>query len=309
MFTSSLTVSNAEAHSAELRRDAAHHLRTDGTPGPRRDRAPKPPRIIRRIAVTLAALTALAAGGSAVASAVDSSSDDVYEACLSKSNGELYKVKLNPSTSPSCRPHDTLVSWNKTGPEGAAGQPGAKGENGEKGDPGLQGEPGAKGETGDKGEKGENGATGDRGATGERGLRGESGGPGERGLKGEPGANGDTGSQGIQGPKGETGAPGQAGHAGAGLQDAQWYAAIDTIAANSGIRWPVNCPQEGNSVISGGVEQVTGETSVLVIAQSRPGYDLNSWFFGVRNNSNSSVTVRFWVLCTSSVTLPPAQNR
>jgi Collagen triple helix repeat (20 copies) len=128
-------------------------------------------RIVRRAAVAGAAAVVVAGGGSAVAAAAGgtSSSANVYQGCLSAANGSLYSVALNPETAPQCRPHDTSVSWDQTGPAGAQGLPGPTGDKGDTGATGAQGP---------QGEKGASGATGPQGPQGPKGDTGPQGAPG-----------------------------------------------------------------------------------------------------------------------------------
>lgn len=125
-------------------------------------------RFVRRATVAGAAIVAVAGGGTALAADV-STSVNVYQGCLSASNGSLYSVALNPTTAPQCHPHDTSVSWNQTGPTGAQGLQGPKGDKGETGATGSQGP------QGEKGDKGDTGATGPQGPQGDTGPQGAPG--------------------------------------------------------------------------------------------------------------------------------------
>jgi hypothetical protein len=126
----------------------------------------------RRVAIGGAVIAAIAAGGSAAALAVDSSSSDAYTGCLKRGLGALYNVKVNPSAPPRCLRHDTVISWNQTGPTGATGPQGPTGDTGAKGDTGPTGTPGAKGDTGPAGAQGDPGPQGDTGAAGPAGVSG-----------------------------------------------------------------------------------------------------------------------------------------
>jgi Collagen triple helix repeat (20 copies) len=106
--------------------------------------------LTRRISIAAASVAAIAAGSSAVALATTASTNNVYQGCLKASNGTLHQLELDPSTPPQCRPHDTLVTWNQTGPTGPAGLQGDTGPQGPKGDAGAtgpQGQTGAPGPT------------------------------------------------------------------------------------------------------------------------------------------------------------------
>jgi Collagen triple helix repeat (20 copies) len=153
-------------------------------------------RVTRRVLIGSAAVAVLAVGGSAVATAAPT--PDVYQGCLS-SAGALYNVHVNPSTAPTCKPHDKQITWNQTGPTGPTGAPGTDG---------AAGPQGLKGDTGPAGAIGPAGAAGPQGLKGETGPAGADGATGPQGLKGDTGA---TGPAGAQGPKGDTGAQGPAG--------------------------------------------------------------------------------------------------
>jgi hypothetical protein len=98
-----------------------------------------------------------------------------------------------------CKTHETELSWNRSGPQGADGVTGARG---------IPGIPGVVGPIGPQGPKGE------IGLTGLAGLKGDTGAQGATGAVGPQGPKGDTGAVGSQGPKGDTGATGPAGPAG-----------------------------------------------------------------------------------------------
>ncbi|WP_142561090.1 collagen-like protein [Microbispora sp. KK1-11] len=166
----------------------------------------------------------LVLGGAATAS---SASDAAFYACVNKST--RYMRLVNATTT--CKPTETKVSWNKTGPQGPVGigGTGAKGDTGEQGPRGLRGPQGLRGPAGPQGPKGDTGAPGkdgkdgapgkegDRGPAGPQGKEGDRGpaGPqGEKGDRGPAGAAGDTGPRGLPGEKGDRGLPGKDGEDG-----------------------------------------------------------------------------------------------
>jgi hypothetical protein len=170
------------------------------------------PQLPRRAAIAGAIVAAIAAGGAAAALATDGSTSSVYQGCLGHGRGDLYNVKLNPSSPPSCQPHDTLISWNQTGPKGDTGPQGSQGDTGPQGAQGDTGPQGAQGDTGPQGPKG------DTGATGQQGIKGDTGSAGMDGktvLNGagapttDQGTNGDfyidTSASAIYGPKTDAG--------------------------------------------------------------------------------------------------------
>jgi hypothetical protein len=170
----------------------------------------------RRLVIGGAAVAAVAGGGAAAALATDQGSSDVYRACLNHNLSALYNVKVNPTTPPRCLQRDTVISWNQTGPAGAAGPQGAKGDvgpAGPKGDTGPVGPAGAKGDTGAKGDIGPAGAKGDTGPAGPAGPQG---------------ATGDTGPRGPAGP--------------AGVAGVAFHTASDVVPPNQWLALGVPCP-------------------------------------------------------------------
>lgn len=141
------------------------------------------PRMHRLLIPALVVVLAFSAGSAFVA--LGSEPGVTYYACLAKSNGELYNVRTEGE--PACRPNDSVISWNETGPEGPSGP---------------QGEPGEKGDKGDAGEPGPQGETGPEGPEGQPGEPGAPGPQGETGPEGPAGASGVVGIQGITGPIG-----------------------------------------------------------------------------------------------------------
>ena len=123
-----------------------------------------------------------------------------------------------------CRPNETVVEWNMTGPpgpegpagpagaDGAGGAPGPQGPQGEAGPQGPEGTPGADGAVGPEGPVG---PQGEQGPPGPQGLQGDIGPQGPEGPPGPAGADGAPGAEGPQGPQGEVGPQGPPGPAGA----------------------------------------------------------------------------------------------
>jgi hypothetical protein len=112
----------------------------------------------RRLAIGGGVFAAVAVAGG-VALATTSSSSAVYKGCLSHVGGVLYNVQVNPGSAPKCLAHDTVISWNESGPPGVTG---GAGPQGLKGDPGATGPQGANG----------SGVTGPQGAQGDTGPAG-----------------------------------------------------------------------------------------------------------------------------------------
>jgi len=146
-------------------------------------------------------------------------SETVYHACVGQT-GRLRIVDADEE----CRPWESRITWNQTGPEGppgadgADGEPGPQGEQGPPGPEGPQGPPGPQGEIGPQGPAGADGAEGAPGPQGPPGLPGADGADGAvgpQGPQGDPGPAGETGPEGPQGPPGPQGEIGPQGPAGA----------------------------------------------------------------------------------------------
>lgn len=104
-------------------------------------------------------------------------------ACVSK----IGLIRIIPDDNPAkCLKHETLLTWNTSGPQGEPGPQGLQGEPGPMGSTGPQGE---KGEGGEKGAAGEAGPQGEQGPVGPRGPQGEKGEPGSAGIDGKNGTS------------------------------------------------------------------------------------------------------------------------
>src|SRR4051812_27387025 len=224
------------------------------------------PKLTRRVAIAVAAVAATAAGGTAVALATTSGPPaNVYQGCLNHNFGALYSVELNPSSPPRCLPHDKQVSWNQTGPAGAAG---------------ATGPAGAAGTTGPVGPQGPKGATGDNGAAG---AKGDTGAPGPKGDTGAPGPAGQDGSKGDAGPQGPQGVPGSGGFT-TPLHWVQTQFSVGRAAAldgsDVGDTW-VGC-SNGEHVYSGGYWFSPSNLDVRV-PQNAPNGDRTRWYVSYVN--------------------------
>ena len=71
--------------------------------------------------VTCIATAAVVSATYAVAS--NSATGNTYYACATK-NGQIDQQSIQVNTPPKCDKHDTVVSWNQTGPVGGTGQRG-----------------------------------------------------------------------------------------------------------------------------------------------------------------------------------------
>ena len=122
--------------------------------------------------LTAGVIGVMATGGGTVALATSTApSSNLYEGCLNRDLGALYNVKVNPGSPPRCLPRDTQISWNQTGPAGAAGPTGPAGSTGPVGPQGPKGDTGATGPQGPKGDTGPAGPQGQQGDTGPAGPK------------------------------------------------------------------------------------------------------------------------------------------
>ena len=152
--------------------------------------------------------------------ATPSSAATVIIACYNKQDGN---ARIVPSTS-SCKPYESFVIWNITGPAGPAGAVGPAGPQGPAGPAGAVG-PG-----------GPQGPVGRAGAVGPGGPQGPVGPAGAVGPAGPQGPVGPTGAVGPAGPSGPTGPAGPAGPQGpAGTIPANLTALSDSLSTNSGV--------------------------------------------------------------------------
>ncbi len=123
--------------------------------------------------------------------------DATINACVSK----IGLIRIIPEGKPvQCLKHETLLTWNTSGSQGAKGDQGEMGPigpQGEVGPVGPQGEAGSVGPQGEVGPKGDKGDMGDTGSQGPKGEQGATGPQGERGEKGEPGETASLGSGNI----------------------------------------------------------------------------------------------------------------
>jgi hypothetical protein len=162
----------------------------------------------RRVGLIVSGVV-LAFGAGGIANATIPDSSGVIHGCYLTNNGQLRVI--DTQLGDTCRPSETALDWNHTGPQGPQGPPGPqgpKGDTGATGPQGPQGPPGPQGPKGDTGATGPPGPQGPKGDTGATGPQGPQGPPGPQGPKGDTGA---TGPQGPQGPKGDTGATGPQG--------------------------------------------------------------------------------------------------
>ena len=113
----------------------------------------------KRLAVAVGVCGALAAAGSAHATIPDATG--TYHACYKTGPGDL---RLIDFPAESCRPSETYVNWNKTGPRGPVGPIGPGGPAGPQGAPGKAGAQGADGPQGPQGPEGPMGPPGQQGS-------------------------------------------------------------------------------------------------------------------------------------------------
>ncbi len=133
--------------------------------------------------VVLVAAVAATIGWAAAASS-DVGADGIVHACVNASSGVVRIVDAGTA----CGNQWLAVTWNQTGPQGAAGPPGHDGAPGPQGPVGPGGPAGADGQAGQQGPAGNNGETG---------LQGQPGAPGPAGPPGPPGPSGSGGGDGL----------------------------------------------------------------------------------------------------------------
>jgi hypothetical protein len=247
---------------------------------------------IRKVAAVGAAVIAVAGGGTALAAGNPSPTAGVYQGCLSAANGSLYTVALNPTSDPQCRPHDTAVTWNETGP---AGPQGPKGDTGAMGPQGPKGDTGATGQAGADGSQGPVGLTGATGATGPTGAMGPQGPKGDAGPAGSQGPKGDAGPAGSQGPKGDTGPQGPAGSSALSYHnETQLITPLATVDVTA------RCPS-GQRATGGGYYSynLTTSTQAMVSTMHLTNGVPDGWWVRAYNaNLLSSDTLVAEVICT-----------
>jgi len=142
--------------------------------------------------LTVVGASAIFAGAFAgVSAATSTTSNQSFTGCLQW--GIVFNVATGSSPARTCPRSAQQITWNQSGPQGAAGPAGNTGPKGNTGPRGTAGSPGAPG------------SPGTPGAPGSPGPKGNTGAPGA------PGPKGDTGSPGAPGPKGDTGAQGPPG--------------------------------------------------------------------------------------------------
>lgn len=153
---------------------------------------------MKKLLISAAVVFAAVAAGVSYASVPDSSG--VIHACYRTSSGNIGSIRIiETDKGQKCNSHESAITWNRTGPQGAQGSQG------------LQGPAGPQGPKGDAGAAGPQGPKGDTGATGPQGGTGATGPQGPKGDTGATGPQGDTGATGPQGPKGDTGSRGPSG--------------------------------------------------------------------------------------------------
>jgi hypothetical protein len=292
--------------------------------------------LTRRVALASAATAIVVAGGSAVAVATTQSSSNVYQACLQHNLGAIYQVEVNPTTSPRCLAHDTLISWNQTGPAGAAGPQGPKGDAGAAGPQGPKGDTGAVGAAGPAGSQGAAGPAGLDGktvlsgtgvpsiSTGTNGdfyldttahaiYRPKNGGWGNpTSLTGAQGPKGDTGTPGPQGPQGAQGVPGNTGQPGplgltgpSGVAGLYWITASATVGPFNTDTLSLRCHagangNPGDNVYGGGAS-IEGPAGAQSITESGPSGDLTASHVTVSNDDLiSNYTFHIYAICGPS---------
>ena len=216
---------------------------------------------------------------------------------------------------------ELIVSYAKTGPQGADGASVNRGYQGYQGDQGL----GAQGFQGDQGFQGFQGIQGQRGLKGEQGFQGDQGFQGAQGFQGDQGFQGipgtfagigDQGFQGFQGQQGTNGILGGTGFQGfqgdQGFQGikgefagigAQGFQGTQGLTGNISGDWArytlhlVNSsvPPIASQVVTTGGNTFATTTSMMISLTDKNNADQTSWLtaFGASTNTiKGSVLIR-----------------
>jgi hypothetical protein len=234
----------------------------DETPVPARPRGRQRRTVVVAAAAAVAAPAALWGG---LAYAADAPAT-TFTACVTTAGHALYNVTTNGT--PKCLGHDTKITWNQTGPQGAKGDPGATGP---------AGPPGAKGDTGPAGPQGPAGDTGPAGPSG---------------PAGDTGATGETGPAGPTGPQGPAGTNGVSGY-----QIRVADTTVDNLAVLAG---QLYCAA-GTVAFAGGV-QALDHPDDIVIEGSYPTGGGGGWHFDVQNRGlyAQNESLRIYVVCAAA---------
>jgi hypothetical protein len=147
-------------------------------------------RIVRIVA--LAAAVFVLSGTVSVVSA----QTGTIRSCVLTKNGTLRIIAATET----CKPGESLLTWNQQGPTGLEGPAGPVGPTGATGAQGPAGPVGATGPQGAVGAIGPQGPQGLVGATGAQGIAGTVGATGAQGIAGPAGPVGPAGPQGPPGP-------------------------------------------------------------------------------------------------------------
>ena len=222
---------------------------------------------------------ALASGAlmGGVANGAISAKTVVIHGCYNTTTGQLRVLTsakttaAHGSTSKTnvCKPGETPLHWNLTGPQGRTGSPGAAGATG------LTGADGAASTV-----------AGPTGATGGIGLTGAAG---ATGLTGADGA-----ASTIAGPTGATGATGPAGSQTLTVQQITGTSSIGSSQSFVYLlQASASCPS-GYTVIGGGA---TNSNYNVVMGNSDPSFFYNSWTAIVSVPINNTDTLTAYASC------------
>ena len=186
----------------------------------------------------------------------------VFVGCLN-TKGILYNVTMSPAQTIPCKPGDTSVTWNQTGPAGAEGPAGPAGPAGVEGPAGPAG------------------AEGPAGPAGPAGVEGPAGPAGPAGLQGP------TGPQGPAGPQWST----------------YTKSATSIVLGQGGLQTlVVSCDggsSTGDFALSGGYSIPPG----FDVLRNHPGSDSGNWRYlwtvEARNTSTTKGSFTAYVVCAN----------
>jgi len=207
-------------------------------------------------------------------------------ACVERNSGQVRIV----GSQDRCRPNESALVWNTSGPAGPAGP---QGDAGPAGSQGPAGPAGAQGEVGPAGPQGPAGAAGPQGDVGAVGPAGPAG------------SQGDPGPGGPQGPAGPAGPQGDPGPAGApGVSGWEYITSTAVSLPTGGTKSAVARCSAGKQVLAGGFTSPGAGATVVEAhavfgpvagdSRSTPG-----WIVWARNPSGPDSTLTAYAICAA----------
>jgi hypothetical protein len=246
------------------------------------------PLVTRRILIAGATFAAVVSGSSAVALATGGPTGNVFHGCLSRSSGQVYNVRINPSKPLRCQPGSMKISWNQTGPAGPQGSSGPQGPPGPQGPQGAQGPQGPAGANGNTVLHGSGAPASSLGSVGDFYLDVTA-----------DALYGPRASSGWGSPTSLVGARGPAGAS--GVMDPTVAQYNYDLPTGETAEVPVECPN--GDVATGGGGGVEAYTTGAYVTYSAPAggiEDPSGWQVTVVNSSGSTQPIDAQVICVPS---------